>query len=135
VRADPRHVLLAVGGVHAQEQAVVAAAVGGDVVHDAALLVAEQRVADLVGLHVRDAAREQAVAAREGRAAGELEASHVRDVEEPGRLAHGGVLLEDAGVVDREGETGEVHHPRSPPHVGGVERGLPRLAHAPLRCS
>src|SRR5262249_23753526 len=54
--------------------------------------------------------------------AGNLDLTHVADVEEPGSRPYGHVLLRDAGVLDRHVPAGEWHHPRAGCAMSGVER-------------
>ena len=52
----------------------------------------------------------------------DVELAHVRDVEEPDALAHGAVLLEDAGVLDGHLPAAEVDQLRAELAVQVVER-------------
>ena len=133
VARDPAPILLDVRRVHADQQRVGREAVEGDVVDDAACLVAEQAVAHAADRERRDGPREQALGRLDRRRALELDLAHVRDVEEPRALAHGGVLLEDRAVLHRHLEAGELDHARAQATVGLVERRAQELAHAPQR--
>src|SRR4029078_6794018 len=44
------------------------------------------------------------------------------DVEQPGRGAHGAVLLDDPGILDRHLPAGEIDHPRRRLQVAAVQR-------------
>ncbi len=129
---DPAVVLLDVRGVHAQEQRVVGEAVDGDVVHHAAVFVAEQAVAHAAGLQRRDRAADEPLDARHRARPREMDLAHVRDVEEARGVAHRGVFLEDRRVLHRHVEAGERHDARTERAVGFVERRAPVCAHRAL---
>jgi len=123
VPPEPVTDLLGVGGVRDQQVTFGGKGVDVDVVHDAAFGVADGGVVALAGLqpgHVVGAD-----AAQEGRRlrAGQLEAAHVGDVEHAGGGAHGGVLLDDADVLDGHLPAGEGHHARAQANVLLVEAG------------
>ncbi len=95
VGLDPGSVLLDVGRVHAQEERVLGQPVDGDVVHDAAVLVAQAAVAHPSRPQRCDAAGDETLRGSHGPRALQMDLAHVRDVEDPDALAHGGVLRLD----------------------------------------
>ena len=101
VGREPLVVGLVVGGVRHRQIAVIGEAVGEQVVEDAAVLTAEDRVLGAAHLQPRDVVREQALEQRFGLRAGGLDLSHVRDVEDAARLADREVLGTDALVRHR----------------------------------
>ena len=121
-RADPRPVLVDVGGVHRHHVVVVGEPVQRQVVHDPAVLVAEERVLDLTHLERRDVVRREPLERRERIRPAELELAHVAHVE----AAHGApdraMLLHDARVLDGHVPAAEGDHPGAQAHVGGMER-------------
>ena len=62
---------------------------------------------------LRDVVGEQPLQQRERAGAARLDLAHVRDVEDPARLAHRQVLLADALVLDRHLPAGELHELRA----------------------
>jgi hypothetical protein len=114
---------LAVGGVRDHHVAVVAGAVDDQVVQDAAGAGEQHAVLRLVERERRQLAGEGVVERLAGLRADEHDLAHVRQVEEPGRGAHGVVLGEVAGVADRHLPAGEVGEGRARGGVGVVQRG------------
>ena len=111
---DPLPVLPGVAGVDHQPVAVLVQAVDEDVVDHGAVLVAHQRV-----LHPPDRQFGGVVGADEldevqGLGPPHLKLAHVRHVEEARRLAHGPVLLDDAGVLHGHLPAAEGHHAARP---------------------
>ena len=121
---EPREVLVVVGGVRDREVAIVAEAVGEEVVEDAAVLAAQHAV-------LRAARRRSSRRRWRGCAAGSrsacgplrLDLAHVRDVEDAGAGAHRDVLVPDARVLDRHLPAGERDELRARRDVAVVERG------------
>ena len=117
----PGEVLRRIAGVHDEHVGVGAAAVDEQVVHERALLRQERRVvrapvgelADVVGSHALKVSRRAA--------SRHLELAHVRDVEDPDALAHGLVLLEDAGVLDGHLPAAEIDQLRAELAVQVIE--------------
>ena len=89
----------------------------------AAALVGEDVIAGLARFHVRDAVDRQRLGPFADVPAVQFELTHVREVEEPGALAHGVVLGQDARVLDRHLEAAERHHARPKREMRVVERG------------
>ena len=87
------------------------------VVEDSAVVVGDQRVADLVQLHVGHAAREQ-LGQKDGRAGAlESQPAHVRDVDDAHGRADGRVLFDDRRVLHGHGPAGEIDHASAMRHV------------------
>ena len=70
---------------------------------------------------------------REGALPLDLELAHVGDVEEAGGGPDGGVLGDEAGVLDGHVPPAEGHHPGPAFPVDGVERCSAELGHRTLR--
>ena len=125
---DPIDDLGAVAGVdHQQEERLAVGIVivaDQHVVEDSAVVVGDQRVADLAQFHVGHAAGEQ-FGQKDGRA-GPLEAepAHVRDVGDAHGRADRQVFFDDRGVLDGHGPAGEVDHPPAVGNVPIIQRGL-----------
>src|SRR6266511_2771113 len=121
VRGEPVEVLLAVPGVHADEEILGGAPVHDDVVHDPAGLAAEAPVLRLAVGDLGEVVREDPVERRERLRAAEDDLAHVRHVEEararPDRL----VLRQDPGVLDRHLPPGELHQAGAGTYVSFVE--------------
>jgi len=132
---DPAVVLLDVRRVHAEQERVVGEPVDGDVVHDATLFVAHQRIAHAAGTQRGHGAGQQPLGRSHGAGALQPDLPHVRYVEQARRLAHRPVLLDDRGVLHRHREACEHDHARAQAAVDVVQRGPPRLRHAPRRAS
>ena len=92
---QPLEVLLAVAGVHADEQVLGGAPVDDHVVDDAAVLAAEAAVLGLAVGDLGEVVREDAVERLERLRAAEDHLAHVGDVEEAGAGAHRLVLVEE----------------------------------------
>jgi hypothetical protein len=107
--ADPRHILVAVGGVDDQHEAIVVP-VDDQVVQDAAVLAQEGRVLRPPWLQLGRVVGREVLHARLGIAPADLHLAHMRDVEEPRPGAHREVLRADPLVLDRHGVAGEGHH-------------------------
>ena len=88
--------------------------------------VREQRVLRLSRCERTEVVREQALQALLRARTANLEAAHVRDVEDARATAHRAVLLDDAAVLHRHGPAGERHHARPEGHVSRVQRRLPQ---------
>ena len=111
VGPEPVDDLAAVGGVRDEEDLVLAADVGDEVVdHAAARLVAAQRVLRLAGADLAQVVGEPVVHEVDGAGPADDPLAEVADVEDPDRLAHGDVLLEHATarVLDRHVPAAEV---------------------------
>ena len=115
------HVGAAVAGVD-DEQVAALAAVGDEVVDDAAALVREQRVLRLPGGEPVEVVREHALQERVGAAAADLHLPHVRDVEDAGGGAHGAHLVDHARVLHGHLPTGEGDEAPARFRVAAVQR-------------
>src|SRR2546421_10518524 len=110
IRRPPRSTLfpyttlfrsLVVGGVGDRQELAVGEPVGEQVVEDAAVFAAQDRV---LGAALGDPAhvgREHPLEELERLRTAGLDLTHVRDVEDPDVAPHREVLLSDAGVLDR----------------------------------
>jgi len=108
----PGQVAIAVAGVDAEEDLVLVA-VDEDVVHGRAVLPREERVADRAQLHLLDVRVDEELGRLLPPLAEQAAASHVAQVEEAGGGAHAPHLVEDAVVLHRHQEAGEVDQPGS----------------------
>ena len=122
VLLEPGEVLLVIRRVGHRQVAVLGQAVGEEVVEDPAVLAAEHRVLGAAHGDLRDVVGEDPLEEGLGARAAGLDLAHVRDVEEPGALADGDVLLADALVLHRHLPAGERHELRSRRRVTGVKR-------------
>ncbi len=120
---DPGEVLAVVGRVGDRQEAVVAQVVGEEVVEDPAVLAgrAAEYWAPPVDSLSTSLESTRWRNARAPRPAG-LDLAHVGDVEDAGALAHGGVLLAHALVLDGHLPAGEGHELRARLLVAAVER-------------
>ena len=124
VALEPGEVGLVVARVRDGQEAVGAEPVREQVVEHAALLVAQHGVLRAVlgdlGDVVGEEPLEELLRSRPGR----LDLAHVADVEHPGPLAHGHVLLADpAWVLHGHLPAGERNQPRPLGDVAVVQRG------------
>ena len=116
VRADAR-------GVDDEEEFLRLDLIDVEVVNRAAALVAHERVLALPGLQFADVIGQHAVEEFRRRAAAHHDFAHVRDVEQSGGGAHGVVLLQDAGVMERHFPAAEINQARAQFLVGGEKWG------------
>ena len=126
---EPLPVLLDVRGVHDHEKPALGATVDDDVVHRAARGNGEGGVLRLPVHELRDVVGRRPLQEREGALPLDLELAHVGDVEEAGGGPHGGVLGDEARVLDGHVPPAEGHHPGPAFPVDGVERCLSELGH------
>ena len=89
------------------EQVAALAAVGDEVVDDAAVLIREQRVLGLARREAVEVVGEHALQEVVRRGAGDQHLPHVRDVEDAGGGAHRAHLVDHARVLDGHLPTGE----------------------------
>ena len=127
---DPGKVAVLIGGVDAEEEAVVGEPVNEQVVDEAAALVEQTRVLRLAVLEARGAVRSGLLDEVERLGADDFELPHVADVEQTNALADGFMLGDEAGVLDRHVPAAEVDHTRPEGAVNLVERGSEEV----LRC-
>ena len=120
VRLDPVEVAILVGGVHHQQVAAVGYRIDQDIIDDAAVGIAQQRVLDPAGGKRSEVAREDAL----GQALiVDAQLAHVREIEEADPLPHGPMLLADAAVLERHHPTAEVRHLGAESDMLLVQRG------------
>jgi len=99
-----------VGGIRDREVVIGPQAVGEEVVEDAAVLIAQQRVLRAADRHLRDVVGVHALQEVLRAGSRDLDLAHVRDVEDAGRAAHGEVLGANAvAVLHRHLPAGERH--------------------------
>ena len=103
---------------------VVLTLVDEHVVERVAVLTAEQPVADGVRRDAPDVGGQHAVQRLHPVGAGEAEAPHVAEVEQPHPLPHAADLVEDGTVLDRHVPAAELDHARAEALVEIVERGV-----------
>nr|WP_284290560.1 hypothetical protein [Angustibacter aerolatus] len=120
---EPAHHLGGVGRVRHQQHLVVRPQVGDEVVHDAARLVAAQRVLGLAGRDPTQVVGERRVHELGGTRSAHERLAEVADVEQAGPLAHRRVLLDHAaaGVLDRHQPATEVGGLGAEGHVPVVQ--------------
>ncbi len=97
-----RHVLEvlgAIGGVDHHQVGLLAKLVDHQVVHAAAVLVAQNRVAHAAQGHVGEVVGEQVVQGGKRGGTAHRELAHVRDVKQTAGLAHGHVLGDNAAFI------------------------------------
>src|SRR5262245_15770786 len=102
--------------------------VGGDpiereIVDDAALAVAQERILDLAHRERCRIVGAEPLHCREGPGTLHFEFPHVADVEQPDRPSHGPVLVDDTGVLHRHLPAAEGDHSRTRLDVNVVKRG------------
>ena len=95
----PSQVLVVVGGVGHRQERLGAQAVGEEVVEDAAVLAAEDRVLRAAGLQLGDVVAEDALQERLGLRARRRDLAHMGDVEDARGRARGQMLGLDATAV------------------------------------
>ena len=126
VAGEPRDVcpvLLDVGRVHDEAVFALAHPVYDQVVHDPAVLPAHGAVLGLTDLQPCGIVGRDVGDEIEGLRSGDRELAHVRDVEQPGRIAHRLVLRPDAGgILHGHREAAERHEPGVQANVLLVER-------------
>ena len=116
--------------IHDQHVHAVGAAVCDQVVDDPAGLVRQQRVLRAAPLDPVEVVRERGLQERVRALAPHDQLAHVRDVEDPGRGAHGADLVDHARVLDRHLEPGERHDPPAESPMAVEERrALQRVGH------
>ena len=123
--------LVAVGRVADDEPVVLGAAVDDEVVQDEPSLVDSARVHRASVLELLHVVGDQVVHDVSGVLAAHAELAHVADVEDPRRVPHRLVLVDDARVLHGHGPAGERDHPAAERDVlfveGAVAEG--RLGH------
>ena len=123
---EPGDDLLAIAGVHDHRVGRVAigdAAVDEHVVENSAVFVADEAVANLIGLQIGDAASDDRVEKLGHIAPSELQPAHVADIEHADGVAGGVVFVGDRRVLDWHAPAGEVDHAAAVCDVPIVERG------------
>ena len=103
---------------------VVGEAIDDEVVEDPAVGGHDHRVLGPADRQARWGADQRRVERGRGLLALDPQLAHVRQVEQPGPLADGAVLLEDGRVLDRHPPAGEVDHPGAEGLVSGRQRRL-----------
>ena len=118
----PRPVLVDVRRVHRQHEAIARQARDRQVVDDAALRRAENRVLNLADVERAHVVRGQRLERRERALTVDLELAHVAHVEEAHRRAHRAMLLQDSAILHGHVPPAEFHHSRARFDMGVVER-------------
>ena len=126
--AKPAQVLFAVGGVDNHEEALLAV-VDDEVVDDAALLVEQQVVLRLAEADLRQVIGDEVLEELE-RVTRDPEPAHVGDVEQPGHVANGEVLVADRGVLLRHLPAAKIDHPAAEGEVAVVKRRAVRRVYS-----
>ncbi|MET3917124.1 hypothetical protein ABID97_003906 [Variovorax sp. OAS795] len=122
---DVRQVGHLAGTVDDHEERAVSFVEEHQVVEDAALVVQQQAVALLAGCKVDHVDRHQGLEGGRGVGPDQAQLAHVRDVEQPGRVARVLVLgHEPGGVLHGHGIAGKRHHAGAQFHVQVVQRRL-----------
>ena len=118
---DPRHVLVAGGGVGHDPVLALAEQVDDQVIDHPALLVEHARVQGLARLlELVDRIGEQPAQEVAGLRTGQVDDRHVADVEHPRRAPHVVVLLDLRPVIERHVPAAEIHHLRAQRAVGEI---------------
>jgi hypothetical protein len=123
VLAHVRHVLVAIAGVHADEDLVLRDAIADEVVDDGAARVAQRGV---LRAAIGDAVQivgDQTIDGADRVVADDAHLAHVRHVEEADVAANALVLGQDAVVLDRHVVAGELDHASAERDVRVVEGG------------
>lgn len=107
--------------------------IDGDVVDDAAFLVAEAAVAHPARAQRGDRAGDQLLDGCDGFRAAEVDLAHVRDVEEAHAFADRRVLRQDGTVLDGHLEAGEFDHAAAEFDMGLIEGRAPQCAQRDIR--
>jgi len=93
-----------------------------DVVHEAAVLVEQAGVLGLAMIQAVRGVGGDVFDQLEGFGSAHFDFAHVADVEEADSGAHGGVFVDDTGVLDGHVPAAEIHHLRARRAVDIVER-------------
>ena len=121
-RSDAISSQLNVRGVVHHQEAHCIQAIDENVIEDATVVVAEQRVVGVAFAELVHLVGERAPQQPPGVVTDDEESTHVGDVEDADPLADGPVLLDDAGVLERHlpaGEGGETRTKRSVLRIEG----------------
>ena len=115
-------VLVGVGGVDHQEEAILLVAVEIGVVHRAAPLVGDDAVLGLVQVERQDIGGEDVLEKLHPLGAGDEQTAHVGNVEQAAHAAGIQMLGHDAGgILDGHEPSSEIHHDGPFGHMGVVE--------------
>ena len=90
---------------------IVGDLVDQDVVHEAAVLVEQPGVMGLAEFQLLDGIGGDVIGQSGGFGAADLDLAHVADIEDAHGVAHGVVLVDDAGVLDGHVPAAEIDHP------------------------
>ena len=118
VRGDVLVILVLIGRVHAQEEMIVGDLVDQDVVDETAVLVEQPGIVRLADLQLRGGVGRDVIDQLQRFRPANFDLAHVADVEQAHALAHGVVLIDDAGVVDRHVPAAEIDHLRAHSAMG-----------------
>ncbi len=125
-----RQVLVGVGGVDHQQEALLLEAVQVGVVHGAAVLSGDDAVLGHVQVQRIHVAAEHVLQERDAVGAGHQQTAHVGHVKQGAEVAGVQVLGNDAGgVLDGHFPSAEVHHGGASRHMDIVELGAFQFAH------
>ena len=119
---EPEEILFDHRGVDHQQELPIAGAVGDQVVDHAAAFVEHERVLAMAGSKAGDVVGEHPVEPGGGGLPADEELAHVGNVEDAGALAHGVVLVDDRGVLDRHVPAGEGDEARAELDMCGFQR-------------
>ena len=81
------------------------------IIQDETVFIANQSISNLTINQIIDAAGQQLIEQSQGIIPLEGQSSHVRDIEEPRRFAHGLMLIHDSTVLDRHFPAPKLDHP------------------------
>ena len=119
---QPRHIWLDPRGVDDEQENIFGQAVGVEIVNHATALIAHERVLAEAGREFADVVRENLVQKLRSRRAAHGNFTHVRDVENPGGIAHGEMFIRDTRVLHGHFPTAELDKFAAKLLVGFVKR-------------
>src|ERR1035437_2780846 len=122
LRFQPGHVVVNAGGIDDQQILVGLKPIRVEIIDDSAALVAHQRVLALTGRQLAEVVGEGMIEESLRAGAADQDLAHVRDVKHAGCLAHGQVLVGDAGVLHRHLPAAEFDELAAQPLVSRVKR-------------
>jgi len=125
VLPHPCQIALGVRGVHHHQEIVGRQAVDEKIVDVGAALGQQAAVVRPARRQPRHVVRRQGLQQGLRARAAQADLAHVRDVEQPGGGAHGAMLLDDAGILDRHLPAGEADHARPQLQVAGMKGRVP----------
>ncbi len=124
VGGDVLVILVLIRRVDAQEIMIVRDFVDQDVVDESAVFIQQRRVLGLPVLQLRSVVHGDVLHQIQRLRPAHFDLAHVADVEQADALAHGAMLVDDAGVFDRHVPAAEIDHLRAHAAMHGVQRSF-----------